>query len=507
MREERIETITIHSAGGLRRIKAEKGQSLLHALRREGIRLHASCGGNRTCGKCEVKASGHLSLLTSEEAARLHGRTGLRLACYATIEGPVTVYLDRPELMDIRTDWPFPLTASTPLFDSGIGAAIDIGTTTICVYLFDQAGTILSVTSEASRQAAYGADIMTRIAFANEDPDNELHHVLVRQIDELLQEAEKEAGIEADHLQAAVITGNTTMLHFLAGLPTMSIALAPYRPESHFGCFFNLNRSTTTPLPSYLPPCISAYVGADIATGMIYAGLDEKKDGQLLIDVGTNGEIVLAANGTLFSCSTAAGPAFEGAGIEMGSGAVPGAIFKVVKQEGSMAFETIGNREAASICGSGLLDLIAVSYDLGYIDERGRIKDKDKLFIGQSDVYLTQKDIRQLQLAKGAIRAGIDTILHHAGLCPEDIKKVYVAGGFGSKLNPQAAECIGMLPPGFSKKTNALGNAAAAGASLLLLNKDLKERVEAVAAATQTIELSADRFFMDRFVHLLNFPL
>lgn len=506
-KERPIERVTIISNGQERQISAPKGHNLLNVLRREGISLPASCGGQGICGKCKVKAKGALSAPSSNERLLLSGEQDERLACYATIEGDVIVYVDDRLSLSIESAWDPPISVSTPFFESGVGAAIDIGTTTICVYLYEKNGDLLASLSERNRQADYGADIMTRIAFDMKDDSQTLHLILTEQLSDLLMRACQKATISTRDVSAIVIAGNTTMLHFLEGLKTESIARAPYTPLSLFGTFTHLSIPSFEKITAYLPPAISAYVGSDITAGLLYAGITEKNENVLLLDVGTNGEMVLKANDRLISCSTAAGPAFEGSGIEMGSGAIPGAISEVKVQDQSIAFTTIAHAKAQSLCGSGLLDLTAAALELGWIDQKGQITVGEKIVIPHTNVYLSQKDVRQLQLAKGAIRAGIDTILHHAGISQNEIETIYLAGGFGTKLDPYSAEKIGLIPHGLAGRVKALGDASAAGASSLLLNRELVEEVKVLATETKTIELSADRFFMQRFVRALNFDL
>ncbi|MEG2098237.1 MAG: ASKHA domain-containing protein, partial [Pseudoflavonifractor sp.] len=227
----------------------------------------------------------------------------------------------------------------------------------------------------------------------------------------------------------------------------------------------------------------------------------------LLVDIGTNGEMALKTGDKLLCCSTAAGPAFEGAGISCGSGATVGAISKVTVAENALAWEAIGGGPGLSLCGSGLIDAVAACLALGYFTPAGRVQKQlgGSIPFPGSSVTLTQKDIRQVQLAKGAIRAGIDTMLHHCDLTYEALDRVILCGGFGSYLSPGSAEAIGMLPPGAADKVQVIGNAAGSGAAALLLDRSAAAEAEEIARKALCIELSADKYFMQQFIAQLNF--
>jgi uncharacterized 2Fe-2S/4Fe-4S cluster protein (DUF4445 family) len=319
-------------------------------------------------------------------------------------------------------------------------------------------------------------------------------------------------------VRRAVITGNTAMLYLLYGYLPSSLLRAPFHMDRRFGC-------RVDPLPFglpvdahvYLPDCISAYLGADITTAMLAAGLFT--DGKtysgppvMLADIGTNGEIVLCADGKLFACATAAGPAFEGAGISQGMTARDGAIAHLTKNvqrgdDAAYSIEVIGNRPAVGICGSGIVDALALMLDTGALDETGALTDGGPYRIPGTDVKITQADVRAVQLAKAAIHAGMRTLLHEAHLSLDQVDTLLIAGGFGSCIAPASAERIGLIPPGFAAKARAIGNAAGMGASMALLSPSALQDTKTASSAVQIIELASNSVFMNSYIECMAFEL
>lgn len=500
------EVTVIHEAT-VRTFEAEEGTSVMDFLRARVPSFSFPCGGNHTCGKCAVTIEGKVSARSAAEK-KLFRDERVRLACDTLILGDCGITVSDTEDMRIQTDGDNEIHPGVPLFSEGYGAALDIGTTTMAAYLYDiNGGEPMAAIGEENRQRKYGADVMTRIAYDNEDPDHALRDMVREQAAEMFGKLAIKAGIRRDQISSAVITGNTTMLHLLAGLSVRSIGRAPFTPDSYFGEWGEFALPGWPSLKCYLPSCVSGYVGADITCGLLAADILNNNKVQLFIDVGTNGEMVLKTTRGLTCCSTAAGPAFEGCGISRGSGAVPGAVSHVSLNRGNISFDVIGNAPAKSVCGSGLLDAAAVALDLGMIDHKGHLTAAapNGISLFGETVIINQRDIRELQLAKGAIRAGVETLLHYAGMTAEDVDEVLLCGGFGSQLNPYSAERIGMLPAGHAGKTRVLGNAAAAGAAKILLNAEDAEKVRTLSKKMECKELSADRYFMKRFIECINF--
>ena len=257
--------------------------------------------------------------------------------------------------------------------------------------------------------------------------------------------------------------------------------------------------------PVYLPRCVSAFVGGDITTALLASGICRRPKSALLMDIGTNGEIALWHKGELLCCSTAAGPAFEGAGLSQGMQGAPGAIDHVSAAGGRVSVHTIGDRPAVGICGSGAIDAVAALLAVGALDETG-------CFTGEADEYpltgqvrFTQQDIRQIQLAKSAIRAGTETLLHRAGVGAQELSQAAVAGGFGSYVDLGSAAAIGLVPEELVGRCRVLGNAALAGAAMLLRRGALAEESESLARQAKTLDLAADPYFIEQYVEQMLF--
>lgn len=412
------------------------------------------------------------------------------------------------------------------------GLAVDIGTTTIVIYLLDlNTGEEIDVTSFYNPQKKYGADVISRINYtqSNENGIKEMKEVLIKQLNKGIKELTKNNGIAIDDIYKISMVGNTIMLHLLLGIDSISIAKSPYIPvfteelelnSSEIGLNINQNGIVQ------ILPSISGYVGADIIGDMLTINIDRLKGNNLMIDIGTNGEIVLNKGDEIYSCSAAAGPAFEGANITFGTAGILGAIsnFKIEGKE--FKYSTIGNKEAIGICGSGLLDMIAELYKNGFIEPSGKIveekilktwkkkflkeyKDQRAIKITNNNVskkiYLTQQDIREVQLAKGAIAAGIKILLQKTELKTKDIDRVFLAGGFGSYLNSDNACYIKMIPKSLKDKIIQIGNGAGTGAKIYLLNKKAKNRAIEIKEKVNYIELSVNKEFQTEYINSMSF--
>ena len=500
----------------------EKGTSVYAAVNlTDGAVIHAPCGGKHTCGKCRVRAEGALSAVSAEEARFLSGEEitrGIRLACFALIEGGCVIETDCNGSADILK------AGDTRGLDrDGYGAAVDIGTTTVTLQIFDlRTGRSLCTAAELNGQAGFGADVISRIQYQMDNTIEPLHSAITGQLGRMLRGALEQTGIKAADISAAVVTGNTTMLHFLCGLDASGIAAAPFVPQSLFGTSVpasSVFATVSADFSVYLPPCVGAYVGADITCGMLAAGSGTNAENTILCDIGTNGEMALmGADGKLLCCSTAAGPAFEGASIYQGMMSVNGAINSVKVSGGKIAYTTIGGEPARGMCGSGLLDATAAFLKLGCIDDSGAV-DEDRalelalfdevngqpaLKLGDSGVLLTAGDIRKVQLAKSAIRAGLETLMSTAGLAPRDIGRLIIAGGFGYHLNKQSAADIGMIPAALLDVSAAGGNTAAMGAALLF-DEGLRSGIEELADKMEELPLSGSAEFMDYYIEHMMF--
>ncbi|MBQ3108167.1 MAG: DUF4445 domain-containing protein [Clostridia bacterium] len=502
--------LTIINGEERREYPVNQGDSLLDALQKAGVDISFPCAGNHTCGKCRVLAEGVLSAMEEGEKKLLaDAPKGTRLACFVQIMGDCSVILaEKAKGERIASDFTADDTALEPIYDGGYGAAFDIGTTTVVGYLFRaDSKEPIAVKGGMNRQQAYGADVLSRIVHCNENGVETLRDAIRGQITEILAELCVAAGIAHEEMRGIVITGNTTMMHILAGLPPKSLALAPFTPLSLFDQWTDLSLEGFEGLKAYIPRCISSYVGADITCSILASGIAQKSENILLVDIGTNGEMALQTPTRMVCCSTAAGPAFEGAGISAGSSAKAGAINTVAYRDGKIRYTTIDDAPAKSLCGSGLIDAIAAFLDAGLISVSGRIAKEygGALPIGDSGISLTQSDIRQLQLAKAAIRAGMDTLLHTCGIEYEDLSRIIFCGGFGSFIDPHSAANIGLIEAQFADRTIAIGNAAGTGAGQILQSRAQFEEARKIAEAAETVELSADAYFSKRYIDCMAF--
>ena len=485
--------------------------SLRSLLLEAGLPFPMPCGGNHTCGKCKVRCAGQLAPPCAEEAERLSPEErsqGIRLACYVQVLGDASVWLPEQEVDTLSA---VVLPAHT-LRKKGWGLAVDIGTTTVAAQLYRlEDGRIYGEALGANEQAGFGADVISRIEHSNQHGVAPLTECIHQQLERMAASCMAQAGVSA--LDCAVVTGNTTMLHFWEGLDPRGIAVAPFVPVSLFG---GPGACTLGGVPPYLPPCLGAYVGADITCAVLASGLmDHPEETALLIDLGTNGEIVLAHGGTLYCASTAMGPAFEGAGLSCGMQAAPGAITAIRPDgRGGVTVEVLGSGAAEGLCGSGVLDAAAALLELGIMDETGLLDDeapgitqREELSAWQipgTQVFLTQKDIRQIQLAKAAVCAGICTLLEEAGLTPEAVDRLYIAGGFGHHMNRDSTARIGLFPPVLAPRARVLGNAALAGAAAVLLDEAFLDTLSAIRSRAREIPLSGNRLFSEYYMeHML----
>ena len=295
-----------------------------------------------------------------------------------------------------------------------------------------------------------------------------------------------------------MLAGNTTMLYLWSGRDPVSLSAAPFAADCLFGQTVEAQGRSAV-----LPPCMNAFVGADITCAVLASGLAESDRVAVLCDIGTNGEIALWKGGELLVTSTAAGPAFEGAGISCGCGSVPGAVDRVWLENGRIAARTIGGQAAVGVCGSGLIDAVAAYLQTGDIDETGATEE-DTLPL-RDGVALLPKDVRAVQLAKAAIAAGLETLLRSANLAPEDVDDLYIAGGFGSHLHIPSAVTIGLLPAALAAKARAIGNASLEGASRLLLSREEGEKARGIAARSRHVALGGNPMFNERYIENMMF--
>ncbi len=493
-------------------------------LMEAGFPLDMPCSGEGRCGKCRVVATGGLSEVTDAEKKLLSEKelaAGERLACRTTVTGDAVIIIPQKGGTNVllRSELPGDFAADG---GEGAGLAVDIGTTTVAAYLYGFDGTLLAKNGVPNPQSVYGADVISRVGRAMAGDGENLSMLIRAAIGKLAKELLKTAGLDTSRLKKAVLVGNTAMLYLLCGRDPSPIAAAPFVPDTLFGGRVSAQTAGLAGFEGlesvYLGRSMSAYVGADITAAALSSGMCEPGKKTFLVDIGTNGEMAVFDGRRLLCCSTAAGPAFEGVGISCGCPARNGAVSHVAVEHGGLRCEVIGSVRADGICGAGLIDAAAAMLELGLFDETGRIDEERAVELGRFDdgdgeekiklcdgVAITQKDIRQLQLAKAAIRAGAETLLHEAGMEPSELDAFYIAGGFGSAIDIASSARIGLIQPECAEKARAIGNAAGAGASMMLLSGKAVREAEDMAACSKTVELSTSPYFMDKYVECMCF--
>lgn len=402
-----------------------------------------------------------------------------------------------------------------------LGTAIDIGTTGISAYLLNlETGEVIKKLSSLNPQTKFGGDVVSRISYCREEAHGleNLKILIVDEINRLLKNLTAET-YSVDEVYNVVVAGNTTMTHLLLGINPSSMAMAPYTPVLLESCIFkaaeigiNINpEGRMTVLPG-----ASAYVGADIIAGIAAIGFNGRAHKSIFIDIGTNGEIAAISNGKMICTSTAAGPALEGMNISCGCRAENGAIESFyIDEDYIIIYSTVGEGEPVGICGSGLLDIAGSLLQRNIITSTGsfnknmdeRIKDRlvDKKFYITDKIFISQKDIRQIQLAKGAIAAGIIMLLEKMHVNISEVEEIVIAGAFGYHINPESILRIGLIPKGFKGEITFAGNTSIEGARLAAINKNILVLMDKIKDEMETLELSTDEDFQNYFIRELNF--
>ncbi|PKN84480.1 MAG: hypothetical protein CVU46_13990 [Chloroflexi bacterium HGW-Chloroflexi-8] len=407
------------------------------------------------------------------------------------------------------------------------GIALDIGSTKIASYWVDlQTGAIIHQTGFMNPQISFGEDVVNRIAYANQSTEHQhqLQKVLIQSINQHIQETCSKFSIDKNQIVDMVVVGNSVIQHLFCGIPVRPLGEAPYTPvikEALEIPATSLNLDIAPGADVFIPPLIAGYVGADHTAGLIATRFNEFRDTTCLIDVGTNTEISLIFQGQTYSCSCASGPAFEGAHIHDGMRAAPGAIDKITIEENQISFSTISQRKPVGICGSGILSGVAEMRKNNIIDRRGvfqkahpltKIQDGQKFIViaereedhVKHSIRISRHDVNEIQLAKGAIRTGIEILCQEAGILPNQVQKFLIAGAFGNHLDLASAIEIGMFPEVSIERYSQIGNAAGVGSREMLLNKNLRKLSSAIIEDIQYIELTSQQSFKDTYINALS---
>ncbi|HNS21416.1 MAG TPA: ASKHA domain-containing protein [Sedimentisphaerales bacterium] len=509
-------------------ISIHEGATVLDAARQAGIILTAPCGGRGTCGKCAV---------------RLHPCGQQILACQHPVQSDLTVIIPPDSRFYGHKILEEGLTAGTAIHpnvfrryegtagtDGILGVAVDIGTTTVVAKLLDMVnGRCLATEAVLNPQTRFGDDVVSRINYAQSaERLAEIQKVIIDCVNDLIGKLCRRAAVGASAICEVCVVGNTTMNHIFLGYPVEQLGQAPYRAYRVDARDVRAGELGLCMNPAGNVHCvenIAGFVGADTTAVALAADMDRLQDRTLVVDIGTNGEIVLGTREKLYAASCAAGPALEGARIKHGGRAADGAIEAVVV-DGDVCVDVIGDIPARSICGSGLIDAVAVLRDLGVVDATGRFVDHLDLAgtlpaeiasrlcecDGQpafrlssgggatgSDIVLTQRDIREMQLAKAAILTGIRILMNKLGMAEGDLDRLLLAGAFGNYIRPASAVRIGLLPNVPLDRIQSIGNAAAAGAQMLLISEECRERAAGLAKAIEYVEIANEKCFSDVF--------
>lgn len=528
------------------------------------------CGGRHACGKCMVYAEGSFAAPSETEQKLLGAERlaqGIRLACFLEAvpdgkidalrqeaDGDETICVSTPSAPPVANAagmspaQPSERASAAPSAEAApgarlyrhLGAAVDIGTTTIAAVLYRE-GRAVGTMGAWNPQSVFGADVISRMEASLEGKADKLAAIVREAVSCLLTELAEHAGESAEAIETVIITGNTSMLYFLTQKDPRCLSRAPFEADELFG-WWTIGEAldlSCRKADVYLPRCMSAFVGADITTAILGSGLTEtdcipgaegsrkevaaaidpnvscrETDGvsaaysgksRMMVDVGTNGEIVLFHKERLICCATAAGPAFEGAGLSCGMRGVAGAIDHVSWENGSWKVHVIGDREASTaegICGSGVIDGVAGLLESGLLEDTGYLEE-DVCFAG--NVGLTAADIREVQLAKGAIRAGMETLLAEEKMDAAGLEGLYVAGGFGSYMSAKSAERIGLFPKIDLSRIKICGNAALAGAVKILHDRRMEKEATALAERAKTINLGSSAKFQEFYMKYMMF--
>ncbi|MEZ3486493.1 MAG: ASKHA domain-containing protein [Lachnospiraceae bacterium] len=520
-----------------RKITCQTGENLLEALSGAGVFVDNPCNGKGICGKCKVRiCGGGVSDMTVSEERLLKPeeiKKGIRLSCMTEVTGDIEIELCSKERRHKVLTKGYMPEFEKDGFDGGYGVVIDIGTTTVVTALIDlKTGEELANASMINAQKRYGLDVLTRITYEYEHPDcgiSELQQAIVNSINGMIGEACEEAGVERKEIREIDVAANCTMMHMLLGVDARSIGKSPYKPEFTEAKELparDIGIEAAEDARLYCLPQVSAYIGADIVAGTYVCELQKERGNVLFIDIGTNGEIVLASGGRLWCCSCAAGPALEGMNISSGMRAAEGAIEDVRITEQGIEVDVIGAQEPAGLCGSGILAVVKELLRTGIVKKTGAFVKKEKLgkddyrypmvrlngtkreFVlwEEPELLVTQGDVRQVQLAKGAILSGFTALLGKAGIGMEDLDKVMIAGQFGAHLPAESLIGTGILPEEVKEKLVYVGNSSKTGAYMTLMSGKVKREIEALAGKMEYMELAETENYERIFTESMIFP-
>lgn len=518
--------------------KLTKGKTILSYCQELGIDISSLCGGIGACGQCVVKVEGEGLNEPGDIEKKFIKETGYRLACQARVEKEdANIYVEVPkrrykvlergkvvpvplepvigvvggegETRRVRWEWNGIVREIGDYEGEMLGLALDIGTTTLAMYCVDlEKGLIVGTTAMKNPQEVYGSDVIARITRAREKKQHKLETVVRSGVNEMIE------GLKVDpqHVYEMVVVGNSTMRDLFLGHPVDSLGVAPFEPFTkdpvnrsggELGIKMNPKGNV------YALPLIGGFVGADTSAAILATGMHKRREVSMMIDIGTNTEIVIGNKDRMIATSCASGPAFEGSGIKCGSGAVEGAIHKVeIDESMRVRYETIGDLPPVGICGSGLIDILAQMLDRGIIDKTGKFKKGGREFVvvaGERPIKIDGEDIDKLKLAKAAVCVGNKVLLEKYGTSLGEVKKIYLAGAFGNYINVENSYRIGLLPEVSLSRVERVGNAALEGARQVLVSRKKRKEVEEMVSRIEHLNLESESNFLYRLMGELVF--
>ena len=513
--------------------RSKQQKNLLEMLQEKNEYISAPCNGNGICGKCIVRYKSGATEPTKQDREFLSEKQleqGYRLACqsYPTEEYKVEIP-ELEETIEVLSQWENQRTeeilkntaeGTAEKTENAIyGICIDIGTTTLAALLVNlETEADCQTAVSVNHQRAYGSDVLSRISASNGGKKWEIQRCIRQDLQKLIRELLQKEKITEQQIQRIVIAGNTTMCHLLRGFSCETLGVAPFLPvdlswmEGSAADFLGMKELDTKVV---ILPGISAFVGADIMAGIAKMNMHRSEGYHLLLDIGTNGEMVLGNCRHMYVTSTSAGPAFEGGNISCGMASIPGVISHVFMEEtGKAGFQMIGEtdgenkkQQAIGICGTGMIDLVYELREHQMIDEHGTYSDLyfDTGYELAEKVKFTQNDIRELQMAKAAIRAGVDILVKKAGIAFDEVDNCYLAGGFGTKIDIKKAAGIGLIPKELEVKTIPAGNTVLAGTKEVLLSRISKEELEKIQTMADVINLAEENDFEELYLSYMDF--
>ncbi len=485
----------------------DEGETILEVLQKNGIRsITAPCGGKGTCKKCAV-------FVSSEQLC------GSYLACTTAAQDQMTVEIV-PEVRISFADRGSDAVWEPTPGQSGYAVACDIGTTTvICRLLNLETGEKISGISGSSSQRIFGGDVLSRLEAAKDGHANEIHELIIHQVNDNLEELCSRANIRKEDIKRMAVSGNTIMMHFFAGIDPSRISTAPFEPVSLFGETVKGSEiGLSFEGDVFLCPAVAGFIGSDLACGILMSGMHESEGKILLIDLGTNTEVVMGNRDKIVACAVDGGAVFKASLLEHGMIAAHGAIFSIKLEGEELVLGVLGDKEPKGICGSGYIDALGILFREGILDEMGHIVDPDEtdsplaIHIGEEDgrnvfyltedhtIYLSEADISKFMLAKAAIHAAIQILCKETGTELSEIEKLVLGGAFGAFVHRSNAAILGIIPKECKGKTCKSGNTALDGASSAALSEDARRELLQIQGSVQVIDLPKHPMFNDAFI-------